>query len=117
MTNYNYSKYIMEAIESVLEQTSPEWELIIVDDASADRSIEIIEPYLKDERIKLVKHENTQGYAASLITAFENSTAEIIGIIDSDDVLHKDAVKIMIKGQNLHNNAVRQNLGRSNLES
>ena len=96
MTNYNYSKYIKEAIESILEQTSPEWELIIVDDASTDNSLEIINPYLKDEQIKLVKHETTQGYAASLITAVENSSADIIGIIDADDALHKDAVKIMI---------------------
>ena len=97
MTNYNYSEYITEAIESVLEQTSPEWELIIVDDASTDSSLEIIEPYLKDECIQLVTHDKTQGYAASLITAVENSSAEIIGIIDADDALHKDAVKIMIK--------------------
>lgn len=97
MTNYNYSKYITEAIESVLEQTSPEWELIIADDASTDSSLEILEPYLTDERIQLVTHEKTQGYAASLITAVENSSIEIIGIIDADDALHKDAVKIMIK--------------------
>ena len=97
MTNYNYSKYIKEAIESVLEQTSPEWELIIVDDASTDNSLEMIKPYLKDERIKLIKHEKNQGYAGSLITAVENSSAEIIGIIDADDALHKDAVQIMVK--------------------
>ena len=96
MTNYNSSKYIQDSIESILNQTAKEWELIIVDDASTDDSINIIEPYLKDKRIKIIPHTLNQGYAAALITAIDNSTANIIGIINSDDALHRDAVKIMI---------------------
>ena len=80
MTNYNCSEYIKEAIDSVLNQTSSEWELIIVDDASTDNSLEVVDPYLKDQRIKLIKHHENQGYAASLLSAVSNSSSEIIGI-------------------------------------
>ena len=51
LANYNEEKYIAEAIESVINQTYTNWELIIIDDASTDRSQDIINSY-KDSRIK-----------------------------------------------------------------
>ena len=54
MANYNNSDNIEEAIQSVISQTYQHWKLIFVDDASTDNSIEIIKPYLKDNRIKLI---------------------------------------------------------------
>ena len=53
-TSYNYSEYISQTIESVLAQTFSDWELIIVDDASSDNSVEIIKKYCNDTRIKLI---------------------------------------------------------------
>lgn len=96
MANYNNGKYIKQAIESVINQSDKNWELIIVDDDSKDNSINIIRPYLKDKRIKLIQHKKNKGYASSLKTAIDKSTGEIIGRLDADDALHKDAVKIML---------------------
>jgi len=97
MPNYNNSKYIKEAIGSVLKQTYKNWELVIVDDASTDDSIKAIEPYLKDKRINLIKNKINKGAAYTSRVAVDNSSGEIIGTLDSDDVLHKDALKIMVR--------------------
>lgn len=56
--SYNYEKYIKDTIESVLSQTYSDWEMIIVDDGSKDKSRDIIKEYCeKDSRIKLYTHE------------------------------------------------------------
>ena len=54
LTSYNNSKFIGETIRSIQEQSSPDWELIIVDDLSTDDSIDIIETFQTDGRIKLI---------------------------------------------------------------
>ncbi|MFX0057845.1 MAG: glycosyltransferase family 2 protein [Candidatus Heimdallarchaeota archaeon] len=97
MASYNNEKYIEIAIKSVISQSYPSWELIIVDDFSTDNSIEKITPFLTDDRIKLFRHNKNHGYSASLKTAIDNSKNEIIGILDSDDKLHEKALEIMVK--------------------
>lgn len=95
MANYNNAKYIKEAIKSVISQTYPHWELIIVDDVSTDNSIEKIKPYLKDNRIKLILHEKNIGYGGALKTAADNASNMILAVLDADDKLHENALKIM----------------------
>jgi glycosyltransferase involved in cell wall biosynthesis len=72
MPNYNGARYISEAIESVISQTYPIWELIIIDDCSTDNSVNIIEEYVtKDERIKLIRLLKNSG--ASYRKEYRNS--------------------------------------------
>ena len=59
MTVYNREKYIAEAIESVINSSYQNWELIIVDDQSKDRSVEIARCYGKDDRIKVYINEKS----------------------------------------------------------
>ncbi|MFS2806426.1 glycosyltransferase family 2 protein [Parabacteroides distasonis] len=60
--SYNSALFIAETIESILSQTYPYWELLITDDCSTDRSIEVIERYVrKDSRIKLFRLEKNRG--------------------------------------------------------
>lgn len=59
LTSYNHAKYIKEAIDSILNQTFKDFELIIWDDASTDESWEIIQSY-KDERIKTFRNEESK---------------------------------------------------------
>ena len=61
MATYNNANYIETAIKSVINQTYLNWELIIVNDASTDNSIKIIEPFLKDKRIQLIILSKNQG--------------------------------------------------------
>ncbi len=94
MTNYNNAEYIEEAIESVISQTYSNWELIIVDDFSYDNSIKKIKSYLSDSRIKLIIHNENMGYGKALITAIDKASNLIIGILDSDDKLDRNTLKL-----------------------
>lgn len=87
MPNYNCEKFIEETVNSVLAQTYGNWELLIVDDCSTDRSIEIINSYCeKDERIKLFINEKNSGAAASRNWALREATGKWIAFLDSDDL-------------------------------
>ena len=97
MANYNNSKYIGEAIRSVLKQTFKHWELIIVDDASTDDSVEKIRPFLNDKRIRFFENEINRGYIDVLNKMVYESKADIFGILDSDDTLTLDALEDIYK--------------------
>ena len=86
ITSYNYEQYIKEAIESVLAQTFQDFEIIIIDDASSDSSLKIIEQYVdKDNRIKVIKNSVNKGLAKSLKIACQAARGEYIAILESDD--------------------------------
>ena len=86
INNYNYGRFIGEAIESVLNQTYQNIELIIVDDGSTDNSREVIEKYTKEcpDKITAVFKENG-GQASAFNSGFELAKGEIICFLDSDD--------------------------------
>jgi len=87
MPNYNGSKYISQAIESVLTQTYKNWELIIIDDCSTDNSLQIIDTYVKrDARIKLIKMERNSGPAIARNTGIEYANGRYIAFLDNDDI-------------------------------
>jgi glycosyltransferase involved in cell wall biosynthesis len=86
VANYNYDRFISQAIDSVLGQTYQNFEVIICDDGSTDRSMEIIESYEKrDFRIRHLRQANG-GHGAALNAAFGASRGEIICLLDSDDL-------------------------------
>ncbi len=87
MGSYNHQNYIGEAIESVLNQTFPDLELIIVDDYSTDNSRKIIENYqAKDERVRAFFHEKNMGIANTLNDALKKVRGKFVSFIGSDDV-------------------------------
>ena len=62
VTNYNYARFVTRNIESILTQTFTDFELIVIDNASTDDSIAILEDFARrDERIRLIAHEVNQG--------------------------------------------------------
>lgn len=91
--SYNYAQYIEEAINSVINQSYQDWELIIVDDGSSDNSVEIIKSYCeKDNRIKLFQHENGQnrGLKETILLGLEHATGEWVAFLESDDFFAPD---------------------------
>ena len=96
MANHDNAPYIAEAIRSVQAQSIPDWELVIVDDDSSDDSIDVIEPFLDDPRIQLVRHDRNRGYIGTLMTAIATARADILGILDSDDALAPQALASML---------------------
>lgn len=96
MPVYNAEKYVSEAIESVRNQSYENWELIIVDDGSTDRSPEIIDAYSrKDPRIKSF-HQKNQGVSMARNFALCQTHGEYVTFIDSDDVYHPDRLQRMV---------------------
>ena len=93
MTNYNHADFIGNAVESVIRQTNGNWELVILDDASTDNSIDLINRYTKDKRIRLYRNKINQGYVKNLIKLVSLAGAPIVGIVDSDDALAESAVE------------------------
>lgn len=93
MPVYNAEKFIKETIESLLNQTFSDFELIIIDDGSVDNSYEIIRCYL-DKRIKYFKNEKNSGIVFSLNRALEIASAEYIARIDADDICFRDRLKL-----------------------
>jgi glycosyltransferase involved in cell wall biosynthesis len=84
MPAYNAEKYIAEAIDSVIQQSCPDWELIIVDDGSTDRTAAIIKEYENDQRIHYIYQEHVgQGKARN--KAISQTGGEYIAFLDADD--------------------------------
>jgi len=81
---YNAAKYIKNTVESVLKQTYQNFEIIIVDDASSDNTVEVVNS-IKDERIKLIRHARNQGPGAARNTALDAAKGEYVTFLDSDD--------------------------------
>lgn len=102
MTAYNTEDYIGEAIESILNQTYRNFEFIIVDDGSTDRTLEIIMDYAnKDERIIVIKHKNI-GLSQSLNDGIRIARGEYIARMDSDDVCSNDRFEKQVNYLNNH---------------
>lgn len=95
---YNAQIYIAQAIESVLSQTYPYWELLIVDDCSTDDSAEIILSYAKqDNRIKYFKTDYPSGSPAlPRNIGIENAKGEYVAFLDSDDLWLPNKLKEQI---------------------
>ncbi|WP_078555868.1 glycosyltransferase family 2 protein [Bacillus alkalicellulosilyticus] len=84
---FNSARFIQETIESVINQTYPYWELIIVDDGSTDDTINLIARYQeKDSRIKLTIFQENKGPAVARNVAIGQANGKYIAFLDSDDV-------------------------------
>ncbi|MDR1327690.1 MAG: glycosyltransferase [Heliobacteriaceae bacterium] len=87
--SYNYEQYIGETIESVLNQTYTDWEMIIVDDGSTDGSVEVIKSY-NDPRIKLIENGQNKGLKETLLTGIAQASGEWAAFLESDDLWTPD---------------------------
>lgn len=94
--SYNKAEHIGKTIESVLSQTFKDWELIIVDDASSDNSVEMIKSFSNDKRIRSYVNEKNLGYPSTLDKLIKLAKGEIIGILDCDDMLEPNALDEVI---------------------
>lgn len=95
LVNYNYGAYIKESIESVLNQTFSDYELIIIDDGSTDDSQAIINNYKEHPKIKVVFQEN-MGLLKTINKAIDISRGDYIIRLDADDYLNKNALLILV---------------------
>ena len=88
---YNCEEYIGQTIDSVINQTYGDWEMLIVDDFSMDNTANIVQSYIsRDNRIKLIQLEKNFGPAEARNRAIKEANGRFIAFLDSDDYWHRD---------------------------
>ncbi|MFB9948380.1 glycosyltransferase family 2 protein [Rhizobium puerariae] len=94
IANYNYGRFLRRSIDSALEQSYDNAEVIVVDDASTDDTVDVIASY--GPRIKACLREVNGGHAAAFNTGFASSHGRIVLFLDADDYLYPNAVSDII---------------------
>lgn len=98
MPCFNMERYIQASVQTVIEQTYPNWELLIVDDGSSDNSVCIIQKLIEmDSRIKLIQLEKNGGIAHARNTALQQAKGTYIAFLDSDDFWHPDKLQLQLQ--------------------
>jgi glycosyltransferase involved in cell wall biosynthesis len=88
---YNSNDFVGNTIKSVLSQTYQNWEMIIINDASADGSVKIVESFAtEDERIKLIKPDSNKGPAVARNRGIKEASGRYIAFLDSDDLWYEE---------------------------
>lgn len=104
--SYNCAKYIIKTIQSVVSQTYPNWEIIVIDDYSRDNTSKIVSEYITnnhlEDKIKLITNTKNRGCYVSFNVGIQNASGEYICILGSDDTYDKN--KLMIQSKTLDNN-------------
>lgn len=91
---YNASQYVGAAVSSALEQTWRDLEVVVVDDGSSDRSLDILSA-MKDPRLLIISQDN-QGQCAAANRAFSAATGHLIKFFDADDILSPDHIELQV---------------------
>lgn len=85
---YNYGRFLGECLASILSQTFRDFEVILIDDASTDDSLEVAARFSEDPRVRVCPHQENRGFVASLIEGTEAlSTGEFLMVISADDLV------------------------------
>lgn len=103
MSVYNGEKYLKEAIDSVINQTYKNWEMIVVNDASTDKTAEILEEYSKqDKRIKVLTNDKNKRLPASLNYGISHAKGKYIVRMDADDICSRDRFEKQLRYMERH---------------
>ncbi len=93
---FNTGKYIKEAVDSAINQTYKNKEVIVVDDGSTDNTKEILDIYIQDNKIKYIYQEN-RGLAAARNTGIRNSKGNFLSFLDADDLYCPEKIKKQVE--------------------
>jgi len=117
MGTYNGETVISKAIESILNQTYENFELIICDDCSVDATIKVIEKYMeKDNRIILLRNKKNVGLAKSLNNCIKIAKGEYVARMDDDDLSHNDRLKKQFEFMESHPEYALCGTGKHNFD-
>lgn len=100
---YNVEDFLSECLDSLVNQTLKDIEIVCINDGSKDKSLNIIKEYAKnDKRIVIIDKKNT-GYGDSMNQGLDKATGEYVGIVEPDDFIDRDAFEKMYKLAKRHN--------------
>lgn len=103
MPAYNAERFIAESIDSVIAQTIDDWELVVVDDGSTDRTASVVADYQsRDDRIRLMVQPTNLGPAHARNLALDLARGELIAFIDSDDVWYPKKTEKQLSAMRRH---------------
>ena len=102
MPSYNTANYIAASIQSVLDQTYQNWELLLVDDCSTDDTDAVVAPFLSDARIRYLKNDRNSGAAISRNRALREAKGRWIAFLDSDDLWYPTKLEAQLKFMQSH---------------
>ena len=94
---YNVDKYIRNTLESILKQDYQNKEIIIIDDGSTDKSLEICNNILYERKNVKIIHQNNLGVSVARNKGLENATGDYIMFVDADDILERDMISTLVK--------------------
>lgn len=94
---YNVEKYLKECIDSIINQTLEDIEIICVNDGSTDSSLEILNDYAKKDSRIIVINKSNSGYGHTMNMGLNAATGEYVGIIESDDFADKNMFEDLYK--------------------
>lgn len=106
VANYNNGTYIKQTIESIFAQTYTNWEIIIVDDASTDNSMQIINEFKDYQNIKVYQNDLNRKCGYTKRKLIELSSGELFAFLDSDDTIEPNALELMV-----HAHSTNQHVG------
>ena len=93
LPNYNCARFLPKSMQSLVDQTEPFTEIIIVDDGSTDESLSVIDGFMqKYDNIRLIKHEKNQGVSCALNTGLNNAVGDYVMLCAADDRYHPNSV-------------------------
>lgn len=95
MPVYGGETHLRASIQSVINQNFPDWELILLDDCSPDRSVEVIDTF-NDERIRLLRNASNQGLVAARNRIMDESRGEFLAWLDQDDLAFPDRIATQV---------------------
>lgn len=105
MTTYNGAKFVAQQLDSIIDQTIKDFELIICDDCSTDNTLDIISKYASDDsRIKIIRNQNNLGFKKNFEQALRFCTGDFIALCDQDDIWEENHLELLIS--NIGNNYV-----------
>ena len=97
MCTYNGAQFVTAQLESILNQTCRDLEVVIVDDASTDETPDILERFQhKDSRIRLLRNEVNQGFLKNFERALDACSADIIALADQDDIWFENKIEVLL---------------------
>lgn len=97
--NYNHSRFIIEALDSIKQQTYPNIQLIIVDDFSTDNSVSLINEWLKtyDKPVQFIAHPKNMGAISGVNDVLQNATGKYLSMIATDDAFMPDKIRSQVE--------------------
>lgn len=97
MPTYRQARFLRRALDSLLAQSFPAWELVVVDDGSPDETQQVLAPYLADPRIRAIRFPRNEGLGRALNAGIDAGSAPLLAYLPSDDVWYEEHLASLVE--------------------